>query len=192
MNEKFIQLSRELKHRPILEKALGYFPNLPLIAIDCGSGAGNESAYLLSNGFNVYAFDISIEAQKFCAERFKDDSKFIFYHESFEDFNFPSASLIIASSSLFFCDPSYFDRVIKRIINALPEGGILVVDLLGTQDEWVIREPKKFIGFTYQDIVDLFLYDFNLLFHKKMNENLPLLNGYIKSWHLHMMILQKK
>lgn len=135
MNEKFIQLSRELKHRPILEKALGHFPNLPLIAIDCGCGAGNESAYLLSKGFNVHAFDISIDAQKVCAERFKDDSKFIFYHESFENFNFPSASLIIASSSLFFCDPNYFYSVIKRIIKALPEGGILVVDLLGTQDE---------------------------------------------------------
>lgn len=35
MNEKLIQLSKELKHRPILEKALGYFPNLPLVAIDC-------------------------------------------------------------------------------------------------------------------------------------------------------------
>ncbi len=92
----------------------------------------------------------------------------------------------------FFCDPSYFYSVINRIINALPEGGILVVDLLGTQDEWVIREPKKFIGFTYQDIADLFLYDFNLLFHKEMNKNLPLLNGFIKSWHFHMLILQKK
>lgn len=192
MNEKFIQLSRELKHRPILEKALGHFPNLPLIAIDCGCGAGNESAYLLSKGFNVHAFDISIDAQKVCAERFKDDSKFTFYHESFEDFNFPSASLIIASSSLFFCEPSYFYSVIKRIINVLPEGGILVADLLGTQDEWVAREPAKFIGFTYQDIADLFLYDFNLLFHKEMKENLPLLSGHIKSWHLHMVILQKK
>ncbi|HCG3503234.1 TPA: SAM-dependent methyltransferase, partial [Acinetobacter baumannii] len=56
MNEKLIQLSKELKHRPILEKALGYFPNLPLVAIDCGCGAGNESAYLLSKGFNVHAF----------------------------------------------------------------------------------------------------------------------------------------
>lgn len=66
MNEKFIQLSKELKHRPILEKALGYFRNLPLVAIDCGCGAGNESAYLLSKGFNVHAFDISIDAQKVC------------------------------------------------------------------------------------------------------------------------------
>lgn len=177
MNEKLIQLSKELKHRPILEKALGYFPNLPLVAIDCGCGAGNESAYLLSKGFNVHAFDISIDAQKVCTDRFKDDSKFIFYHESFEDFNFPSSSLIIASSSLFFCNPSYFYSVIKRMINALSEGGILVVDLLGIYDEWVIREPTKFIGFTYQDIADLFLCDFNLLFHKEINENLPLLEG---------------
>jgi hypothetical protein len=114
------------------------------------------------------------------------------YHESFEDFNFPSASLIIASSSLFFCEPSYFYSVIKRIINALPEGGILVADLLGTQDEWVMNEPEKFIGFTYQDIADLFLCEFNLLFHKEINENLPLLSGHIKSWNLHMVILQKK
>jgi len=192
MNEKFIQLSRELKHRPILEKALSHFHNLPLVAIDCGCGAGNESAYLLSKGFNIHAFDISIDAQKVCAERFKDDSKFIFYHESFENFNFPSASLIIASSSLFFCEPSYFYSVIKRMINALPKGGILVVDLLGTQDEWVAREPAKFIGFTYQDIADLFLYDFNLLFHKEINEKLPLLSGAIKTWHFHMLILQKK
>ncbi|NUF37044.1 methyltransferase domain-containing protein, partial [Acinetobacter lactucae] len=181
-----------LKHRPILEKALGYFPNLPLVAIDCGCGAGNESAYLLSKGFNVHAFDIASDAQKICAERFKDDSKFIFYHESFEYFNFPSASLIIASSSLFFCEPSYFYRVIKRIKNALPKDGILVVDLLGTQDEWVIKEPKKFIGFTYPYIEDLFLHEFNFLFHKEINEKLPLLSGYIKAWNLHMLILQKK
>lgn len=167
MNEKFIQLSKELKHRPILEKALGYFPNLPLVAIDCGCGAGNESAYLLSKGFNVHAFDISIDAQKVCTDRFKDDSKFIFYHESFEDFNFPPASLIIASSSLFFCNPSYFYSVIKRMTNALPEGGILVVDLLGTQDEWVIREPKKFIGFTYKDIADLIYMSLIYCFIKK-------------------------
>ena len=77
------------------------------------------------------------------------------------------------------------------MINALSEGGILVVDLLGIYDEWVIREPTKFIGFTYQDIADLFLCDFNLLFHKEINENLPLLEGYIKTWHLHMLILQK-
>ncbi|SSS09304.1 SAM-dependent methyltransferase [Acinetobacter baumannii] len=77
------------------------------------------------------------------------------------------------------------------MINALSEGGILVVDLLGTQDEWVTREPAKFIGFTYQDIADLFLCDFNLLFYKEMNENLPLLNGCIKTWHLHMLMLQK-
>ncbi|MFV5616748.1 SAM-dependent methyltransferase, partial [Acinetobacter baumannii] len=29
-------------------------------------------------------------------------------------------------------------------------------------------------------------------FHKEINENLPLLDGYIKTWHLHMLILQKK
>ncbi|MEA3644714.1 SAM-dependent methyltransferase, partial [Acinetobacter baumannii] len=28
--------------------------------------------------------------------------------------------------------------------------------------------------------------------HKEMNKNLPLLNGFIKSWHFHMLILQKK
>ncbi|HFF4753375.1 TPA: SAM-dependent methyltransferase, partial [Acinetobacter baumannii] len=28
--------------------------------------------------------------------------------------------------------------------------------------------------------------------HKEINENLPLLDGYIKTWHLHMLILQKK
>ncbi|MDI7719401.1 SAM-dependent methyltransferase, partial [Acinetobacter baumannii] len=26
---------------------------------------------------------------------------------------------------------------------------------------------------------------------KEINENLPLLDGYIKTWHLHMLILQK-
>ena len=66
MNTSFAELTQNLSHRPILDKALSYFDDLAKIAIDCGCGAGNESAFLLQQNFIVHAFDPSVQARDIC------------------------------------------------------------------------------------------------------------------------------
>lgn len=106
----------------------------PRIAIDCGCGAGSDIAYLRDRGFSVHAFDIEKEAIARCRKRFGDDTEVNLYQDSFNTFIYPSSSLILAESSLFFCPESDIDNVLAKINNALLPGGVFVASFLGQDD----------------------------------------------------------
>ena len=53
INKSFIELTQDIPHKPILEKALSCLDSLPLVAIDCGCGAGNESAFAKKRLFSA-------------------------------------------------------------------------------------------------------------------------------------------
>jgi tellurite methyltransferase len=53
-----------------------------------------------------------------------------------EEVELPSADLLFASFSLFFCDPDRFPGVWRRIGAALAGGGRFVGELLGDRDTW--------------------------------------------------------
>src|ERR1700733_3592381 len=73
--------------RPLLVTALGFVKNREE-ALDLGSGALNDSAYLISEGFkHVTALDKTPVAQEI-AEKFPKDV-FKYVTASFEDFDFP-------------------------------------------------------------------------------------------------------
>lgn len=192
MTKSFAKLTEDLPHRPILEKALSYFDNLPKIAIDCGCGAGNESSFLLRNNFKVYAFDPSIEAKNICLSKFKDNQNFLFSNQTFEDYSFPKASLIIALFSLFFCSVHSLENVLKKMKESLSQQGVLLIQLLGKDDAWVIDFPEKFIGFEQEELKQLFDEDFDILFIDELKDNKSLANGTLKFWNIHTLILKKK
>lgn len=96
MNTSFAELTQNLPHRPILDKALSFLEGLPKIAIDCGCGAGNESGFLIEQNFIVHVFDPSTQARDICLQKFVGHDNFIFALERFENYAFPNASLIIA------------------------------------------------------------------------------------------------
>ncbi|WP_157735980.1 class I SAM-dependent methyltransferase [Granulosicoccus antarcticus] len=76
------------------------------MAIDCGCGAGRDTAFLLGKGFTVHAFDKELEAVEFCQKRFESNGNFHATQACFSDFHYPPASLVMAHASLFFCpDP---------------------------------------------------------------------------------------
>ena len=179
-------------HRPILEQAINHMQNLPLTAIDCGCGAGNESNYLLNNGFSVTAFDCLEKSKQLCSERFQNHPRFSFYQTTFEYFCFPKASLVVALFSLFFCQPSQLTRVLSNIKDALPKDGIFLLQLLGTHDAWVKHTPQRFKGFSKQTLETLFKQDYEILFYEEEQAPKPLANGDIKNWHLHTLILKKR
>ena len=192
MTKSFAGFTKELPHRPIVEKALSHFDNLPKIAIDCGCGAGSESSFLLSNNFKVHAFDPSIEAKNICLNRFKENKNFLFSNHTFEDYNFPKASLIIALFSLFFTPAHSLENVLEKMKDSLSQQGILLIQLLGKDDAWVIDCPEKFLGFEQEELKQLFNREFDFIFIDELKDNRLLADGTLKFWNIHTLILKKK
>lgn len=104
------------------------------IAIDCGCGAGSDIAFLRSNDFLVYAFDIEEEAIFRCTDRFSNDDRVILSQSSFNAFSYPNASLIVADSSLFFCPEFEFSEVWYKMTESLVINGVFSVSFLGPED----------------------------------------------------------
>ncbi|TCM67070.1 tellurite resistance protein TehB [Acinetobacter calcoaceticus] len=204
MRQSFAEQTQNRPHRPILEKALQLLAQQRLIqhrreqqtlartAIDCGCGAGNESAYLLANDYRVDAFDADITATQICAKRFIDQPQYSICQNSFENYIYPKASLIVALYSLFFCPEAYLEATFHKMTAALPIGGLLVINLLGKKDQWLSTYPEKFVGFEYCQIEKLFQDQFNIVFHEEFLGEHPLGDGTLKYWNTHMLILQKK
>lgn len=111
--------------------------SLPRVAIDCGCGAGQNSDFLLGEGFQVHGFDPSPDSIEICRERFtgKDAS---FSQDSFHSFSYPQASLVIASYSLFFCPGAEFEDSWRKIMAAVVPGGVFCGTFLGPNDTWAL------------------------------------------------------
>ena len=106
----------------------------PKIAIDCGCGAGSDIAYLLAKGFKVYGFDIEDESISRCQKRFVNNNDVILSKAGFGSYKYPSASLVVADASLFFCPKADFGAVWKNIYECLYPNGIFCGSFLGPED----------------------------------------------------------
>ena len=75
---------------------------------------------------------------------------------------------------------------------SLCDQGILLIQLLGKADTWVIDHPEKFKGFDQCELRALFEEDFEIINLEELKENKRLANGSTKFWNLHTLILKKK
>lgn len=113
------------------------------IAVDCGCGAGSDTAFLRKNDFTVHAFDIEEESILRCKERFKNDDKVILSQDSFNTFNYPSNALVFADASLFFCPEKEFDNVWLKMNESLIPNGIFCGSFLGPKDTMVSPNTNR-------------------------------------------------
>jgi SAM-dependent methyltransferase len=123
--------------RELLIDVLGSYDG-PGRAIDLGCGAGIDTLAMLSRGWRVFATDAEREAIDRLRARVPEDlAERLETHVSpMEEVELPSADLLFASFSLFFCDPARFPDVWRRIGAALAGGGRFVGELLGDRDTW--------------------------------------------------------
>jgi tellurite methyltransferase len=107
----------------------------PLLAVDLGCGIGQETAELLSRGWQVLAIDFSAEAiaallgrsqSKEYADRLEARV------ESFADSSWNNTNLVIAFATLPYGPPDSFDDVWKRITASVLPGGYFVGNLFGS------------------------------------------------------------
>ncbi|MDB5266579.1 MAG: class SAM-dependent methyltransferase [Parcubacteria group bacterium] len=137
--EQYYEQTKETPPRPSLVNAVELVQDKHE-ALDLGSGALNDTRYLLSVGFeHVTAVDknpVSGEVlEQLPAE------KVTYEISSFEDFDFVEGAydLINAQYSLPFTSKGKFNDVIQSIIKSLKPGGVFVGQFFGDRDEWNVE-----------------------------------------------------
>ncbi len=187
--KEYFERTKEYPPRELLIKALPFVYEKKF-ALDVGSGALNESGYLLSRGFeHITALDI-MPVAKDVAKTFPAD-KFSYEIVDAADFAYPDGhfDLINAQYSLPFMAPDKFAAATKGMQNSLKNGGIFTGQLFGEKDEWNIQES----GMTFHTLTGAkaFLSDFEVLFFEETESDKPTALGSLKHWHVFDFIAKK-
>jgi len=167
------------------------------IAIDCGCGAGSDIAFLRSHGFLVHAFDIEEEAILRCGKRFEDDNGVHLSQATFNTYNYPNASLIVADASLFFCPEQEFSEVWNKITDALLPKGIFSGSFLGPEDTMAGPGYNKesywpdILVFFEEEVKNLFdNYNIESFTEHKTSGKTP--DGQSHQWHIFSVVAKKE
>jgi tellurite methyltransferase len=146
----FYKRTKDHPHWPLLERAvqlLGHQGH----ALDLGCGAGRDTRYLLSQGWQVTAVDSDPNAIALLAELPQEHLRVV--QNSFEDFVYEHESYNLVSSqfSLPFNPKASFTNIFTRIKQAIKPGGIFTGQFFGIHDEWNTSERGHhiFSGKTY-------------------------------------------
>jgi len=159
-------------------------------ALDIGAGAGNDSAWLLENGFTVTSLDK--DASKLRANEALN-GKATILELSWDEFVFTpnSLNLIIAQNTFPFLSREKTERVIVDAVSALQSGGFICYTLFGPKDAWAHKENMHFVS--YEDAI-AFAEKLPVEIFYRSNEigYGSTMSGDMKFWEIHRIILKKK
>ena len=119
-------------------------------AWDIGAGAGNETNYLIEQGYEVWALDPTLASMDYIKERVPKDkqNKLHLVQKKLEDLNWrelPEFDLVFSVSALPFIHPDKFDAAWKKIVKKLKPEGYFVGSFFG----------DKFRGFDEKDVPNM-------------------------------------
>lgn len=187
--DKFVEQTKGRPPRPLLIDALTHVKHRGA-ALDLGSGALNDSSFLLDEGFDfVTAVDAEPVAQNI-ADTFPPE-RFRYAISRFEDFDFAETAfdLINAQFALPFIHPDKFDGVFRRVLEALRPGGVITGQLFGDRDEWAATDSMTFHN---RELALQVLQPLQILhFDEEDNPHATIASGARKHWHLFHFIAAK-
>lgn len=148
--ERFYRATAGRATSPLLRRALGpgFLPYGSSRAVDLGFGAGVETAFLLSAGWQVLAIDKeprAVARLKALEATAQTRDRLVAIAKSFEELEeLPSSALIHAGLSLPFCAPASFSRFWTLIVAALEPDGKFVGHFFGDKHDWTRRSEMSF------------------------------------------------
>lgn len=95
-------------------------------AIDFGCGVGNDTKFLIENGFFVTCIDKNSESKELVCEKLKGSNEYEFINEEFKDVELPKVNLFYSCFSLQFINPIDLDNVMKKINDSITKKGFFV------------------------------------------------------------------
>ena len=167
------------------------------VAIDCGCGAGSDIAFLRSAGFTVYGFDIEDEYIARCCKRFEGDSHVHLSKANFSTYEYPTASLVLADASLFFCPEKEFSEVWRKINESLMAGGIFCGSFLGPEDTMAGPDYNKeaywpdVLIFDESQVKDCFK-GFKIISFTEHKQSGLAADGATHNWHIYSVVAKKE
>lgn len=162
----------------------------PAMAVDLGCGSGNDTAFLVENGWKVIALDAEQTAKTYLFDKVPENKhdQVTYVVSKFEDFLFPhNVDLINASYSLPFCSPDKIDDVMQRITSAISSGGRFCGQFFGLKDSWTKDSTMVFHS---RERVENYFKDFVIESIQEEEKDGPSGSG-PKHWHLYHIIAKK-
>ena len=164
---------------------------VPGRAIDIGCGAGNDSVYLLKNGWSVISIDKeNVEERISKRMSLKELKRFRFQKQDLENMKLEETDLIVANYSLSFCYKQKFDEVWKNIKKNICIDGYFVGNFFGINDSWN-RAESNMTFFKKEQVLDLFD-EFDVIKFNEIEKDGLTGLGNMKHWHIFNVIAKKK
>jgi SAM-dependent methyltransferase len=158
-------------------------------ALELGSGAGRDTAYLLEQGFHVTGVDKDPHAMAILAEL--PQHKLRLVQSAFEDFKFEPETydLVSAQFALPFTPKEYFSEVFARVKGALRPEGIFAGQLFGIHDEW--NTPGNHMTFLAREQAEDLLTGMKVIEFREEDVDGHVADGTPKHWHVFHMSAQR-
>ena len=162
----------------------------PGICIDLGCGAGRDSKFLIKNGWKVIAIDKEDTEKMIRSSLQEEEQNYLkFIKQDFENnIILQSCNLLVANSSLSFCNRKNFDDLWKKIVDSISKDGYFVGNFFGINDSWANRPNMAF--FTKEEVIKLFS-SFKIINFKEVAKNGKTALGVEKHWHIFNVIAKK-
>lgn len=163
----------------------------PGICIDLGCGAGRDSKFLIKNGWKVIAIDKEDTEKMIRSSLQEEEQNYLkFIKQDFENnIILQPCNLLVANSSLSFCNRKNFDDLWNKIVDSISKDGYFVGNFFGINDSWANRPNMAF--FTKEEVIKLFS-SFKIINFKEVAKNGKTALGIKKHWHIFNVIAKKK
>ena len=163
---------------------------VPGRCIDLGCGAGNDTIFLIKNGWKVTAIDKEDTEMIIKNYLNKEEQKSLeFIKSDFENINLKSCDLLIANFSLPFCKKDYFEELWEKIEKSIIKNGYFVGNFLGINDTWINKPNMIFLR--KEEVLNLFS-SFNIIKFYETEKDAKTALGTEKHWHIFDVIAKKK
>lgn len=189
--QKYYQKTKSNKPRKNVETLIKKIKCKPGVAIDLGCGAGNDTVYLLKNGWKVLAIDREdVEKQIRARLDEKYQRNFKFEVQNFEELSLNSANLIVSNYALSFCNNKSFKKMWETIKSNILKDGYFAGNFFGVNDTWNNTRPQ--ITFLSKEDVLKMFEDFEILEFNELDEDEKTALGIQKHWHIFYVIARKR
>ena len=110
------------------------------IVLDLGAGAGADSLQFARRGWTVHAYDADDTLAARLVENERMSGSVEFHHTDLTEVKrFPAAQIVYSTYTLGLLGPDALAEIWPKLVASLPRGGVMAVDMFGTNDTWADR-----------------------------------------------------